>query len=535
MTKKRQKNITGFIKNRTVKLGNQDKKRARHKCTYPSRLIEKCCISYSPDEWKRFSNSSKKSLKAVLLHNGNKYASIFVGHSDIMQETFENELFFFLSYPQIIRRSSTISNSSTTTNGSLDGTFMHVKILVPNSTAGRIIGKGGQYVEQIKEETGAYVQISQKSRETKLPERCVTIAGDLASSKKAIDLILHKIVEDPYSSNFTTISYAGYPGPIANASPTGSPFANSYTTERNDSRDLSNNLRSEFGDKNSLEFSSMSNLNINSILNNNLLTPSTLLDNLKMTLRNLGYSELATDEISSAFNTLSNYGCLPHVNSFGVLPNMLNTGSLTTYCSNNISNLGKNRTQSSISQNSPFIGNSTCRDNLGSQYGPIGSNCETFSSTHTTGSNDVYSIREKVGLGSIINNANYHMNSVGFPCNSSKTIDDINYSGMNNNSFGLGLGLCGPTDKPNIISKQEIEVPETIVGAILGPKGKGIVEIQQLTNAVVQISKRGVYAPGTRNRLVDISGTPLNVAKAQFLIQHRLQQEETKRSQQTKN
>ncbi|CAI9731936.1 RNA-binding protein Pasilla-like isoform X7 [Octopus vulgaris] len=445
----------------------------------------------------------------------------------------EEKLPLFELSRQIIRRSSTISNSSTTTSGSLDGTFMHVKILVPNSTAGRIIGKGGQYVEQIKEETGAYVQISQKSRETKLPERCVTIAGDLVSSKKAIDLILHKIVEDPYSRNFTTLSYAGYPGPIANASPTGSPFANSYTAERNDSRDLSNNLRSEFGDKNSLEFSSMGNLNINSILNSNLLTPSSLLDNLKMTLRNLGYSELAIDEITSAYNTLSNYGCLPHVNSVGILPNMLNTGSLTSYCSNTISNLGKNRTQSSISQNSPFIGNSTCRDNLGSQYGPIGSNSETFSSTHTTGSNDVYSIREKVGLGSIINNANYH--SVGFPCNSSKNIDDICFSGMNNNSFGLGLGLCGPTDKPNITSKQEIEVPETIVGAILGPKGKGIVEIQQLTNAVVQISKRGVYAPGTRNRLVDISGTPLNVAKAQFLIQQRLQQEETKRSQQTKN
>lgn len=303
---------------------------------------------------------------------------------------------------------------------------------------------------------------------------------------------------------------------------------------RTDSRDLTNNLRSEFGDKSSLEFSTMSNLNINGLLNNNLLTPSPSFENLKMTLRNLGYSELATDEISSAYNTLSNYGCLPHVNSFGILPNMLNTGSHTNYCSNTVSNFGKNRSQSSISQNSPF-GNSTCRDNLGSQYGPIGSSSEMFTSTHTNGSNDVYSIREKVGLGSILNNANYQINSVGFPCNSSKNIDDINFSGINNNSFGLGLGLCGPTDKPNITSKQEIEVPETIVGAILGPKGKGIVEIQQLTNAVVQISKRGVYAPGTRNRLVDISGTPLNVAKAQFLIQHRLQQEAVKRAQQTKN
>lgn len=40
-----------------------------------------------------------------------------------------------------------------------------------------IIGKSGNYIKQIKEESGAYVQISQKSKETNLPERCVTIAG----------------------------------------------------------------------------------------------------------------------------------------------------------------------------------------------------------------------------------------------------------------------------------------------------------------------------------------------------------------------
>jgi len=48
---------------------------------------------------------------------------------------------------------------------------------VPNSTAGMIIGKAGNYIKQIKEESGAYVQISQKSKETNLPERCITVAG----------------------------------------------------------------------------------------------------------------------------------------------------------------------------------------------------------------------------------------------------------------------------------------------------------------------------------------------------------------------
>ena len=40
-----------------------------------------------------------------------------------------------------------------------------------------VIGKAGNYIKQIKEESGAYVQISQKSKETNLPERCITVAG----------------------------------------------------------------------------------------------------------------------------------------------------------------------------------------------------------------------------------------------------------------------------------------------------------------------------------------------------------------------
>ena len=54
---------------------------------------------------------------------------------------------------------------------------LQVKVLVPNSTAGMIIGKSGNYIKQIKEDSGAYVQISQKAKEINLPERCVTIAG----------------------------------------------------------------------------------------------------------------------------------------------------------------------------------------------------------------------------------------------------------------------------------------------------------------------------------------------------------------------
>jgi len=53
-----------------------------------------------------------------------------------------------------------------------------VKIVVPNATIGMIIGKGGRYIKQIKDETGAFVQISQKSPDGVLVERVITVAGD---------------------------------------------------------------------------------------------------------------------------------------------------------------------------------------------------------------------------------------------------------------------------------------------------------------------------------------------------------------------
>ncbi|CAE1258693.1 NOVA [Acanthosepion pharaonis] len=229
-----------------------------------------------------------------------------------------------------------------------------------------IIGKGGIYIKQIKEESGAYVQISQKSKETNLPERCVTVAGDVESNRRAVDMILQKIVEDPQSGSCPNISYADYTGPVASANPTG------IGNER--------------------------------------------------------------------------YGGSPMLNdSFGNATNYASTPGFTG-------------TPSMAGDRSPNV---------------------------------------------------------------------------NQNSFGLGTGIYSPADdKSAAATKHEMEVPETIVGAILGPGGKGIVEIQQLTGTNIQISKKGVYVPGTRNRVVTITGTPNNIAKAQILIQRRLQQEEIKRARQ---
>lgn len=36
---------------------------------------------YQPNDWRLFIDSSRRSLKCVLLHNGNKYGSIPIAHS----------------------------------------------------------------------------------------------------------------------------------------------------------------------------------------------------------------------------------------------------------------------------------------------------------------------------------------------------------------------------------------------------------------------------------------------------------------------
>ena len=53
-------------------------------------LITAMGTPYTPSEWRLFIDSSKRSLKCVLLHNGNKLASVPIGHSIQMKETYEN-------------------------------------------------------------------------------------------------------------------------------------------------------------------------------------------------------------------------------------------------------------------------------------------------------------------------------------------------------------------------------------------------------------------------------------------------------------
>ena len=59
-------------------------------CTGNDGLMQTLNINHIPLDWRLFIDSSKLSLKAVLLHNGNTLPSIPVGHSVYNKELYED-------------------------------------------------------------------------------------------------------------------------------------------------------------------------------------------------------------------------------------------------------------------------------------------------------------------------------------------------------------------------------------------------------------------------------------------------------------
>ena len=58
-------------------------------CNNVGGLFYSTGIPCIPSEWRLFIDSSSKSLKAVLLHDGNKYPSLPLAHSVRLKETYE--------------------------------------------------------------------------------------------------------------------------------------------------------------------------------------------------------------------------------------------------------------------------------------------------------------------------------------------------------------------------------------------------------------------------------------------------------------
>ncbi len=84
-------------------------------------------------------------------------------------------------------------------------------------------------------------------------------------------------------------------------------------------------------------------------------------------------------------------------------------------------------------------------------------------------------------------------------------------------------GAAAPQDTQQQIHSVKISVSDTMVGAILGKRGQTLMELQNKSGTKIKISQRGEFIPGTNNRIVTISG-PNNecIASAKSLIRQQL-------------
>ncbi|CDW58074.1 RNA-binding protein Nova-1 [Trichuris trichiura] len=79
------------------------------------------------------------------------------------------------------------------------------------------------------------------------------------------------------------------------------------------------------------------------------------------------------------------------------------------------------------------------------------------------------------------------------------------------------------------LNKVELEVPDDIVGAVLGRNGDTLFEIQHKSGAKVEVSQRSSYAPFSKNRIVSISGSSSQISKARAAVTHCVNREHMRR------
>merc|ERR1712142_295903 len=83
-----------------------------------------------------------------------------------------------------------------------------VKMILPNITAGLIIGKGGATIKSLKEESAAYIDHTGRDESPVQGERILTIKGNTEQRIDAARLVINKVASDPDNMANTSLKYS---------------------------------------------------------------------------------------------------------------------------------------------------------------------------------------------------------------------------------------------------------------------------------------------------------------------------------------
>lgn len=296
-----------------------------------------------------------------------------------------------------------------------------VRVPVPNSACGMLIGRGGSHIKSIAEKSHARIQLAQKEEVASVAtnERLVTVTGDIRSSMSCITMILEGIAQNPelYKYSNMTTSYS----------------------------------------------------------------------------KTVAASTNAFSQAAMAAATAAAAAAMASHQSPGA-------GS------------GSDPSQTPSTKAEPPHGGYT-----GHIYGEDTQTLLASAAGAQQSPSAIPSSQELL--------KDYTGSGTGVTVDQSSTDPNSQTQLAQDNKNQLQSLMSTKTSKDGNVTTLQIAVPDSLVGGILGRGGSGIAEIQICSGTKIKVSERGDFVPGTTNRTMTISGSEQACTTAHFLISQRMAQQ----------
>lgn len=334
-----------------------------------------------------------------------------------------------------------------------------MKMVVTNSTAGMIIGKGGATVKSLNETYDVRIQASQKD-DVVMGERVLTILGPEEGVNKTMEYIIkEKFRDDPTSTSITNLDYSSYMDP---------------------------NGAMGMGGMNNM--GSTTSLNYGSFDGGQDMSQVNLIQTL---LQNQNQQQSSQNQQSN--NQYGSYQNAGYGGNSG--------GGGGGNAVNNFMSASQQQQQQQQNQQQNNNNSSNQAEVIARVLQALPNNALSNTSTLA---NTIMLIQALSGN----NNNNAGGNNGNMPQMNQQRI-----SAPAPSKTSLKPFIPRPDDV-----KYKVEIPDSLVGRVLGRLGATITEIQNTSGCEVKFSQRGEYVPGTQNRLLYVCGQQAGCKIAQQLI-----------------
>uniref|UniRef100_A0AC34QHX4 K Homology domain-containing protein n=1 Tax=Panagrolaimus sp. JU765 TaxID=591449 RepID=A0AC34QHX4_9BILA len=382
------------------------------------------------------------------------------------------------------------------------GASIQMKLIVPNTSAGMVIGKSGASIKEIRESTGASIQVYPKagSEEAKVsPERVITVgAENIQVLLDAVSKVLEKVAADPlHAQTIDNPPKSGYSGPGDNSQydysrqQQSSNYGNLGQYPSN-SNPVWQSQQSLVGDQGYMKqpqsgYTQGPKMNpMQGMGNNDLLA---FLDNLQSTLRTSGFNEGSVSEIMAAMQVLAKYNIMGLGLGIGVA------------------------TMAQMRQADQGMPQQPMMQQPPQQRYDMGPN----------------PMMNAPVMGSLMDPNADRGDSNLVSGHTGGVLIDVMSQKKNGSAENFAASVIKEIRSEDGI--MELEVPDVVCGAVLGPKAKTLVEIQQSTNCKVEVHKRGEGNVSAGCRLISLTGDRKSIMNGRLMIERVINIEQSRRNQ----